>query len=64
MADIQQGRAKAKKVFKKPKTYKKAETMYREVYDVPNKAKSDDKAWAPKYSRVTHKEMPKIKKDN
>lgn len=53
------GRAKSKKIFKKPKDFKKGEKMYREVFDQPNKAAADDKIWKKKYSRVTHKEMSK-----
>lgn len=64
MADIQLGRGKSKKAFKKPKDFKKAEKMYREVFDQPNKALAQDKEWGPKYSRVTHKELSKIKKLN
>lgn len=64
MAGLQQGRATSKRVFKKPKTFRKAEDMYKEVFDTPNKAVADDKIWAPRYSRVTHKQVAKIKKDN
>ena len=63
MADLQIGRGTAKKTFKKPKDFKKGEKMYREVFDQPNKAVAQDKEWAPKCSRVTHKEFSGIKKD-
>ena len=56
---LQQGRATVNKRFKKPKDFKKAEKMYREVYDGPNKTAEQDKEWGPKYSRVTHKEISK-----
>ena len=56
---LQQGRATASKRFKKPKDFKKGEKMYREVFDGPNKTKEQDKEWAPKYSRVTHKQIAK-----
>lgn len=59
MSDLQLGRGKAKKVFKKPKDFKKGEKMYREVFDQPNKAAAQDKEWKPKYSRVTKKEISK-----
>lgn len=61
---LQQGRASTKKIFKAPKDFKKAEKMYREVFDQPNKTAAQDKKWAPKYSRVTHKQIPKIIKTN
>lgn len=64
MSQIQQGRAKAKRVFKKPSNFGKAEKMYREVFDGPNKTAADDRKWAPKYSRVTKKQIPKIQKAN
>lgn len=59
MADLQLGRGTAKKIFKKPKDFKKGEKMYREVFDQPNKAVAQDKEWALKYSRVTHKQIAK-----
>lgn len=59
MSDLQLGRGKAKKIFKKPKDFKKGEKMYREVFDQPNKAKAQDKEWALKYSRVTKKQISK-----
>lgn len=59
MSDLQLGRGKAKKIFKKPKDFKKGEKMYREVFDQPNKAAAQDKEWKPKYSRVTHTQIAK-----
>ncbi len=57
MADLQIGRGTAKKVYRKPKDFKKAEKMYREVFDGPNKTAAQDKEYAPKYSRVTKKQI-------
>lgn len=62
MSDIQQGRAKARKIFKKPKTFAKSEKMYKEVFNDRNVQKEDNAEAAPKYSRVTHKLITKIKK--
>jgi hypothetical protein len=59
MADLQLGRGKSKKVFKKPKDFKKAERMYREVFNEDNKVGAQDKIWKKKYSRVTHKQISK-----
>lgn len=57
---LQQGRASSRRIFKKPKDFKKGEKMYREVFDGPNKALAQDKEFKPKYSRVTHKEISTI----
>ena len=54
---LQQGRGNAAQ--KAPKDFKKAEKGYREVFDQPNKAKSQDKKWKPIYSRVTHTQLSK-----
>ena len=59
MKGLQQGRASVSKRFKTPKDFKKAEKMYREVFDQPNKTAAEAKNWAPKYSRVTHKALKK-----
>ena len=53
---LQQGRGTAQRA---PKDFKKGEKAYREVFDGPNKTAADDKRWAPKYSRVTHKAISK-----
>jgi hypothetical protein len=54
--DLQEGRGVAKSA---PKDFKKAEKGYKEVFGGKNKTKAQDKKWAPKYSRVTHKAISK-----
>lgn len=59
MSDLQLGRGKSKRIFKKPKDFRKGEKMYREVFNEDKKAEAQDKEWAKKYSRVTHKQITK-----
>lgn len=59
MSGIQHGRAKGRKTFKKPKSFLKAEKMYKEVFNDRKVAAAHDAAFRPMYSRVTKKLITK-----
>lgn len=59
MSQIQQGRAKAKRTFRRPKDFKKAEDQANSVFNDRNTTAEATRAAAPRYSRVTHRIVAK-----
>lgn len=59
MSQLQQGRAVAKRVFKRPKSFVKAEKMYDEVFNDRDVVAEQTRKFKPKYSRVTRKIISK-----
>lgn len=59
MSDLQQGRGVAKKMFKRPKNFVKAQKDANEVFNADKTTAADTAKWRPVYSRVTHKLVSK-----